>query len=128
MSDTLACLESLQQAALHRASSRRCRQWLDRRIGRRTSEAGSRLSIEIIEAGRNLGYAGGNNLGIRYALDHGAEFILILNNDTIVDPMLLDELLAAANSASRCRLLRPVDLLYERPGSALVHAVRLGPR
>jgi hypothetical protein len=52
--------------------------------------------VEIIEAKRNLGYAGGNNLGIRHALDHGADFILVLNNDTKVDPMLLDELLAAA--------------------------------
>jgi GT2 family glycosyltransferase len=56
----------------------------------------SRHQIEFIEAGRNLGYAGGNNLGIRHALDRGADFILVLNNDTTVDPALLDELLAAA--------------------------------
>jgi GT2 family glycosyltransferase len=53
-------------------------------------------TLEIVETGRNLGYAGGNNVGIRYALDRGADFILLLNNDTTVDPMLLDELLGAA--------------------------------
>jgi GT2 family glycosyltransferase len=53
--------------------------------------------VEIVEANSNLGYAGGNNLGIRHALDQGAEFVLVLNNDTTVDPMLLDELLAEAN-------------------------------
>jgi len=53
--------------------------------------------IEILEAGRNLGYAGGNNVGIRYALDRGADFILVLNNDTTVDPRLLDELVGAAD-------------------------------
>ena len=53
--------------------------------------------VEIVEANSNLGYAGGNNLGIRHALDRGADFVLVLNNDTTVDPMLLDELLAAAN-------------------------------
>jgi GT2 family glycosyltransferase len=52
--------------------------------------------IDLLECDQNLGYAGGNNVGIRYALDQGADFILVLNNDTIVDPTLLDELLGAA--------------------------------
>ena len=34
----------------------------------------------------NLGYAGGNNAGIRHALDHGADYVLLLNNDTVVAP------------------------------------------
>lgn len=38
--------------------------------------------LEIIETGRNLGYAGGNNVGIRRALEKGAEYVLVLNNDT----------------------------------------------
>lgn len=46
-------------------------------------------SIHLIETRMNLGYAGGNNVGIRYALQEGAESILILNNDTIVHPGLL---------------------------------------
>lgn len=40
----------------------------------------------LIETGENLGYAGGNNVGIEYGLKQGLEFFLILNNDTIVDP------------------------------------------
>ena len=35
---------------------------------------------------KNLGYAGGNNVGIRYAIEKGADYVLILNNDTIVEP------------------------------------------
>jgi GT2 family glycosyltransferase len=58
--------------------------------------ARSSTGFELIEAERNLGYAGGNNVGIRHALDNGAEFILVLNNDTVVDPSLLDELVASA--------------------------------
>ena len=42
--------------------------------------------IEIIEAGANLGYAGGNNTGIRHALKDAAEFVCILNNDVTVEP------------------------------------------
>src|SRR5688572_9491632 len=46
-------------------------------------------SIHLIETGKNLGYAEGNNIGIRYALEKGADFIMVLNNDTIVDKSLL---------------------------------------
>jgi GT2 family glycosyltransferase len=38
----------------------------------------------IIRAGSNLGYAGGNNLGLGYALDRGFEYVLVLNNDTVL--------------------------------------------
>jgi GT2 family glycosyltransferase len=48
--------------------------------------------IKIFQNECNLGFAEGNNVGIRYALQRGAESILILNNDTIVAPDLLEEL------------------------------------
>src|SRR3989338_11608593 len=37
----------------------------------------------------NTGYAGGNNLGIKHALKMGADFIFVLNNDTLVQPDIL---------------------------------------
>jgi len=43
----------------------------------------------VLETGANLGYAGGNNVGIEYALGKGHEFIFLLNNDTIVSPDIL---------------------------------------
>jgi hypothetical protein len=45
--------------------------------------------VELINNGTNLGFAEGNNRGIARALKAGAEFILLLNNDTIVDPGIL---------------------------------------
>jgi GT2 family glycosyltransferase len=42
--------------------------------------------VEIIEMGKNLGFAGGCNAGIRAAIDRGAEYVWFLNNDTTVDP------------------------------------------
>jgi GT2 family glycosyltransferase len=42
--------------------------------------------FRLIETGFNLGYAGGNNVGIELALKEGFSHIFILNNDTIVDP------------------------------------------
>lgn len=40
--------------------------------------------VKLIVAGMNRGYAGGNNLGIQYALDQGAEYTLVVNNDTVL--------------------------------------------
>jgi hypothetical protein len=45
---------------------------------------------------RNLGYAGGNNLGIHYALQHGARYVLLLNDDVLVKPSTLTYLMASA--------------------------------
>jgi GT2 family glycosyltransferase len=53
--------------------------------------------VLLIEAGRNLGFAGGNNVGLHAALERGAEFIVLLNNDTTVAPDLLRELVRAAH-------------------------------
>lgn len=54
--------------------------------------------VKLLEAGKNLGFAGGCNVGMRYALGHGADFIWLLNNDTIVSPTALHSLVDKANS------------------------------
>jgi hypothetical protein len=48
--------------------------------------------IDIIQTGSNLGFAGGNNVGIKYALERGADYIWLLNNDTVVDEYALASL------------------------------------
>lgn len=58
----------------------------------------SNLKIKIIENEKNLGFAGGQNVGIKYALANGADYILVLNNDTVIDKNLVSELIKAANS------------------------------
>lgn len=50
-------------------------------------------NYEVITNETNLGFAAGNNVGIKYALGNNADFIMILNNDTIVDKNLVTELL-----------------------------------
>ena len=50
----------------------------------------------------NLGFAGGNNVGIRRALELGADWVLVLNNDVEVEPGFLAPLLdEAARRAGR---------------------------
>ncbi|MDF1582313.1 MAG: glycosyltransferase family 2 protein, partial [Methyloprofundus sp.] len=46
--------------------------------------------------GENLGFAGGNNRAIEHALASGAEFILLLNNDTVVSPEIISAFINAA--------------------------------
>ena len=48
--------------------------------------------VKIIENGTNLGYGKGNNVGIKYALEHGADYVFLLNLDTIVEPDFLTRL------------------------------------
>jgi GT2 family glycosyltransferase len=63
---------------------------------------------------KNLGYAGGNNFGIKRALKDRADFILILNNDTFFDKKLVVEFLEAAKTNKQAGLLGPK--IYFAPG------------
>ena len=54
--------------------------------------------VELVRAGVNLGFAAGNNVGIRRALDRGADWVLLLNNDATAEPGLVDALAAAAEA------------------------------
>jgi len=48
--------------------------------------------IVLIETGENLGYAAGNNAGIKYAIQNGADYILLVNNDTkLLNPQFLKQ-------------------------------------
>jgi GT2 family glycosyltransferase len=58
-------------------------------------------SIALIEAGKNLGFAGGCNLGIKYALRQKAQYVWLLNNDTEVDPQALRALVETAEADTR---------------------------
>lgn len=58
--------------------------------------------VRIVENGRNLGFAGGNNAGARHA---AGEWLAFLNNDTIPDPRWLAALWTASRSQSECALV-----------------------
>ena len=54
--------------------------------------------VELIRTGANLGYAGGNNVGIRRALERGADWVLLLNQDAVAEPGLEAALERAAGA------------------------------
>ena len=69
----------------------------------------------VLEAGRNLGFTGGNNVGIRYALDHGADYVYLLNNDTTIEARSLEKLAAAAEGCAKAGIVAPVMHYADRP-------------
>jgi GT2 family glycosyltransferase len=56
--------------------------------------------IELVTNERNLGFAGGVNSGLRYALAQDFQFIFLINNDTVLDPACLSQLVEEAISST----------------------------
>jgi GT2 family glycosyltransferase len=68
--------------------------------------------VTLLQSGANLGFAGGNNVGLRYALEHGAEYVWLLNNDTLVEPDALTYLVEKMQRESELGLCGST-LIYE---------------
>jgi len=71
--------------------------------------------LHIIQNDQNYGFAKGNNIGIRYALEMTADYVLLLNNDTVVDPSFLDELVGVAEADKIVGIACPVIYWYHQP-------------
>lgn len=73
------------------------------------------IKINLIENDYNLGYAEGNNIGIKRALKDGADYLLLLNNDVTVNNDFLEELIIAAQSDDKIGILGPKINYYDTP-------------
>jgi GT2 family glycosyltransferase len=71
--------------------------------------------IAIFPQVRNLGFAAGCNVGMRYALAEGFEYVLIINNDTVVDRHFLNALLSEAQKIPRAAVISPKIYFYDLP-------------
>ncbi len=71
--------------------------------------------IEVIRNPSNLGFAGGMNVGIRRALEAGAEYVLLLNNDVTVEPGFLAAMVAAAGKHPNLAAACPKAYFRDRP-------------
>ncbi|MGB7992891.1 glycosyltransferase family 2 protein [Methanoregula sp.] len=65
-------------------------------------------SLEIIQNSENLGYAGGNNVGVQEAIDRGAEYIFILNNDVILEKDVITKCIDALRQSPNCAACQPL--------------------
>ncbi len=111
--DTIACLESLQRQTFRdfvvqvidnasRADD------LDR-IRQRFPD------VLVVALPQNLGWAGGNNVGLRHAVEHGFRHVCLLNNDTVLAPGALGFLTAAATAIDGPCLLHPAIAYFDEP-------------
>lgn len=68
--------------------------------------------IKLVLSGKNLGFAGGNNLGLKYA---SGEYILLLNNDTVVDKNFLEPLVRLMETDHKIGIVSPKIYFYDEP-------------
>jgi GT2 family glycosyltransferase len=111
--DTLACLQSLtrvEQAPLEIVCvDNGSTDGSQRAVRERFPE------VVLIEAGANLGYSGGNNLGIRHALARGAQWVMLVNNDASVASDVIGGFQRAAAARPRAGILAGKVYFSERP-------------
>jgi len=71
--------------------------------------------VTFLYSHKNVGFSRGNNIGIKYALAQGNEYILLLNNDTIVTPLFLEPLIHYAEENPTTGICVPKLLKYSNP-------------
>ncbi len=86
------------------------------------------VGVELIETGANLGFAGGNNAGIRRALERGASHVLVLNNDVEVEPGFVNALLEEAARRPDAGALCSTILFADPPGLIWFAGASFDPR
>ncbi len=113
--DTLACLRSLERVDYAPFTVL---------VVDNGSQDGSEEAIrkafpqhEFVQTGKNLGYAGGNNLGIERALKSSCDYVLVLNNDTEVDPGFLTAMVDCAEQDPHIGITGAAIAYADRPQS-----------
>lgn len=70
--------------------------------------------IHLIESKENLGFGRANNIAMRYALDHGCDYVFLLNQDAWIETNTLSELVRVAEKYPKYGLLGPVQVNKEK--------------
>jgi GT2 family glycosyltransferase len=111
--DTLACLASLYESTYQDTKIL----VLDNKSTDGSVEAirSAFPNVQIINLTKNLGYAGNNNVGIEEAIKQGADWVLVLNEDTILDPDCLAELVKIGDSDPKIGIVGPMVYHHNEP-------------
>ena len=81
--------------------------------------------VRVIENAENLGFCKGCNTGIQRALESKPGYLLLLNNDTVVDPLLVGKLKAVVDSDERIAAVNPVINIYGSKDEPYFHGTRI---
>lgn len=72
-------------------------------------------AVQLIRSETNLGFAGGNNLGLKSLLEQGYEYILLLNQDTVAGNDFLAPLAACLDAHPEISMVQPLILQFQHP-------------
>jgi GT2 family glycosyltransferase len=72
-------------------------------------------TIDLIINEENLGFAKGVNVGIQHVLAQDADWVLLLNNDTIIAPDMIEQLMAVADGRPDVGILAPAIFYHDQP-------------
>jgi GT2 family glycosyltransferase len=109
--DTLECLKSLEQTDYQ--------PFVPIVVDNGSSDGSADIiraafpDVHQIELDTNQGYAAGNNHGIEIALKAGAEYVLVLNNDTVVERKMLGRLVDLAETGEDIGMVGPKMYCYQ---------------
>ncbi|MBU4332089.1 glycosyltransferase family 2 protein [Patescibacteria group bacterium] len=98
------------------------KKWVDAEINRNGSNISNKsnilnkdfLDVEIIENKKNLGFAGGYNVGMNKSLDRGFDYIVLLNQDMEVDEHWLSEMVKKVESDKSIGAVQSLMLLTKK--------------
>ena len=114
--DTIECLESLYRIDYPDYEIIIVDNHSDDDSVKRIKEFYEGGKFTIIENEENYGFAEGNNIGIQYALKNlNPKYILLLNNDTVVNVDFLKELINAGEKDAQIGILGPKIYYYDKP-------------
>ncbi len=81
--------------------------------------------VHLIKAEENLGFGRGNNLGLRYALDHGCDYVFLLNQDAWLDtPDAIEQLVEIYERYPEYGILSPMHLNVKKDGLVMENFCR----
>ena len=67
-------------------------------------------SVKLVRAAENLGFSKANNLGMKYALDHGYDYVYLLNQDAWLAPGAMEKLVTTAEQHPEYSVLSPMQM------------------
>lgn len=115
--DTIACIQSLKKIAyknykiilVDNGSTNESLEVLQKAFPQNNTD------VKLIANKDNLGFSGGSNKGITYAMKQNADYVLLLNNDTFVDKHFLTHLVTSASKDAKIGITSPMIYYADKP-------------
>ena len=119
--DTLECIESIEKSNYHEYHIIGVDNCSSDDSVKKLKEMQKHHIFELIESPINNGFSAGNNIGIKRAIELKSDYIWLLNNDTIINPNTIDELMKGFIYSKQCGVTIG-KILYEKKRNQIWYA------